>query len=168
MPSSISTATGKSAGGKFSTRSHEAEGRHEGVAGIEELARVSVDCGLHIHKELGPGLLESVYEIVLAERLTRSGYLVERQKLLPIEYDGRSFSEGYRVDLLVDGKLIIEVKSVEQLAPVHGKQLLTYIRLARQPVGLLMNFGGETFREGLRRIVNGPADIIAFPTDRRE
>jgi GxxExxY protein len=72
------------------------------------------------------------------------------------------------VDVLADGKLIIEVKSVERLAPVHSKQLLTYIRLARQPVGLLMNFGGETFREDLRRIVNGPAEIIEFPSDRRD
>ena len=135
---------------------------------IEELARVAVDCGFHIHKELGPGLLESVYETLLAERLSRSGIEVERQKLLPIEFDGLILNEGYRVDLLAGRKLIIEVKSVERLAPVHSKQLLTYIRLARQPVGLLMNFGGETFREGLRRIVNGPADIIAFPTDRRE
>jgi GxxExxY protein len=135
---------------------------------IEELARVAIDCGFHIHKELGPGLLESVYEMLLSERLRRSGVLVERQKLLPVEFDGLRLPEGYRVDLLVEGKLIIEVKSVERLAPVHSKQLLTYVRLARQPVGLLMNFGGATFREGLQRIVNGPADIIAFPTDRRE
>jgi GxxExxY protein len=138
------------------------------VRDIEELARIAVDCGLHIHKDLGPGLLESVYEIVMADRLSRSGCLVERQRLLPIEFEGLRLEEGYRVDLLVDGKLIIEVKSVERLAPVHGKQLLTYIRLARQPVGLLMNFGGATFREGLQRIVNGPADIIAFRNDRRE
>ena len=138
------------------------------MADIERLARVAIDCGLHIHKELGPGLLESVYETVLAERLRRSGSLVERQKLLPIVFDGLRFEEGYRVDLLVDGTLIIEVKSIDRIAPVHGKQLLTYIRLAQQPVGLLMNFGAETFREGLRRVVNGPADIIAFPTDRRE
>jgi GxxExxY protein len=135
---------------------------------IEELARIAIDCGFHIHKELGPGLLESVYELLLAERLTRSGYMVERQKLLPVQFEGVSLAEGYRVDLLVEGKLIIEVKSVERLIPVHSKQLLTYIRLARQPVGLLMNFGCATFREGLQRIVNGPADIIAFPTDRRE
>jgi GxxExxY protein len=135
---------------------------------IEELAGIAVDCGLHIHKELGPGLLESVYETVLAERQSRSGCLIERQKLLPIVFEGLTFEEGFRVDLLVDGKLIIEVKSVERLVPVHGKQLLTYIRLAQQPVGLLMNFGGATFREGLQRIVNGPADILAFPTDRRE
>lgn len=135
---------------------------------IEELARIAIDCGLHIHKELGPGLLESVYESILAERLGRSGHSVERQKILPVLFDDLVLQEGYRVDLLVEDTLIIEVKSVERLAPVHSKQLLTYIRLAKQPVGLLMNFGGETFREGLRRIVNGPADIIAFPTDRRE
>jgi GxxExxY protein len=135
------------------------------MADIEELARIAIDCGFHIHKELGPGLLESVYEMLLAERLSRSGYMVERQKLLPVEFDGLKLLEGYRVDLLVDGKLIIEVKSVERVAPVHSKQLLTYIRLARQPVGLLMNFGGATFREGLQRIVNGPADIIAFSSN---
>jgi GxxExxY protein len=136
------------------------------VADIEELARVAIDCGLRIHKDLGPGLLESAYEALLPERLGRSGCLVERQKLLPMEFDGLILADGYRVDILVDGKLIIEVKSVERLAPVHSKQLLTYIRLARQPVGLLMNFGGETLREGLRRIVDGPANI--FPSDRQE
>jgi len=133
---------------------------------IEEIARVAVDCGFQIHKQLGPGLLESAYEALLAERLSRSGCPVERQKLLPMEFDGIILAEGYRVDLLVDGMLIIEVKSIERLAPVHSKQLLTYIRLARQPVGLLMNFGGETFREGLRRIVDGPAKI--FPGDTEE
>lgn len=138
------------------------------MADIEDLARVAIDCGFHIHKDLGPGLLESVYELLLAERLSRVGCVVERQKLLPVEFDGITLLDGYRVDLLVDGKLIIEVKSVERLAPLHSKQLLTYIRLARQPVGLLMNFGGATFREGLQRVVNGPADILAFPTDRRD
>jgi len=138
------------------------------MSDIEELARVAIDCGFHIHKALGPGLLESVYEMLLAERLSRSGCGIERQKPLPVEFDGLKLAEGYRVDLLVGGKLIIEVKSVERLLPVHSKQLLTYVRLARQPVGLLMNFGGATFREGLQRIVNGPADILAFPRDRRE
>jgi GxxExxY protein len=131
------------------------------VAEIEELARVAVDCGLHLHQELGPGLLESVYEAILADRLSRCGYLVERQKMLPIMFDGMTMPEAFRVDLLVDGKLIIEVKSIERLAPVHSKQLLTYIRLAKQPIGLLMNFGGATFREGLRRIVNGAARLYA-------
>lgn len=138
------------------------------MSDIEDIARIAIDNGLRLHRELGPGLLESVYEVLLAERLLRSGFQTERQKLLPIEFDGHKLPEGYRVDLLVDGKLIIEVKSVERLAPVHSKQLLTYIRLARQPVGLLMNFGCGTFREGLRRIVNGPADIIAFPKLQRD
>lgn len=125
---------------------------------IEELARRAVDAGLKLHQQLGPGLLESVYEALLYERLRRSGLMVERQKSLPITFDGLTLAEGFRVDLLIDGKLIVEIKSVERLAPVHSKQLLTYIRLARQPIGLLMNFGGDTFREGLRRIVNGAAD----------
>ena len=137
------------------------------MGGIEELARVAIDCGLHLHKQLGPGLLESAYEALLAERLRREGCTVERQKLLPIEFDGLTLEEAYRVDLLVGGKLIIEINSVERLAAVHSKQLLTYIRLAQQPVGLLMNFGGDTFREGLRRIVNGPADIIPFSKERK-
>lgn len=125
---------------------------------IEDVVAVAIDCGFHLHKELGPGVLESVYEALLAERLKKRGLSVERQKALPIVFDGLALAEGFRVDLLVDGQLIIEVKSVERLSPLHSKQLLTYIRLAKQPVGLLMNFGGETFREGLRRIVNGAAE----------
>ena len=127
---------------------------------IEECARPAVDAGYHLHRELGPGLLESVYEALLAARLMREGLIVVRQKLLPVVFDGISLPDGFRVDLLVDGRLIVEVKSVERLAPVHSKQLLTYIRLAKQPVGLLMNFGGATFREGLRRVVNGPAELF--------
>src|SRR5262249_35077955 len=86
--------------------------------------------------------------------LSHSGLLVERQKPLPISFDGVQINEGYRVDLLIEGSLIVEIKSVERLVPVHGKQLLTYLRLARQPLGLLMNFGGETFKEGVRRVAN--------------
>jgi GxxExxY protein len=130
------------------------------VAEIEELARVAIDTAYHLHRGLGPRLLESVYEALLTEKLTDRGLTVERQKLLPVIFDGITLPEGFRVDLLVGDKLIIEVKSVERLAPVHSKQLLTYIRLAKQPVGLLMNFGGATFREGLRRVVNGPAQLF--------
>lgn len=121
---------------------------------LEEIASTAVDCGFRIHKELGPGLLESVYEALLANSLRRAGLLVERQKPLPISFDGVQLSEGYRVDLLVESRLIVEIKSVERLVPVYGKQLLTYLRLAQQPLGLLMNFGGETFKEGVRRVVN--------------
>jgi GxxExxY protein len=124
------------------------------VKDLEQLARTAVDCGFRIHKELGPGLLESVYEAILANGLTRAGLSIERQKPLPISFEGIEINEGYRVDLLVEGSLIIEIKSVERLVPVHGKQLLTYLRLAKQPLGLLMNFGGETFKEGVRRIAN--------------
>ena len=113
-----------------------------------------MDCGFRIHKKLGPGLLESVYEAILADGLSRSGLLVERQKPLPISFEGVEINEGYRVDLLVERSLIIEIKSVERLIPVHGKQLLTYLRLAKQPLGLLMNFGCETFKEGVRRVAN--------------
>jgi GxxExxY protein len=121
---------------------------------VEELAAIAVDCGINIHKKLGPGLLESVYEAVLAASFIRRGLAIERQKPIPIEFEGIHFGEGFRADLLVEDKLIIEVKSTDRLAPVHGKQLLTYLRLARQPVGLLMNFGAETFREGVKRVVN--------------
>ncbi len=121
---------------------------------VEELARVAVDCGLRIHRKLGPGLLESVYEAVLASSLAKRGLAVERQKPIEIKFDGLVLQEGFRADLVIEGVLIIEIKSVERLAPVHGKQLLTYLRLAEQPLGLLMNFGGATFREGLKRIVN--------------
>ena len=128
------------------------------MADIENVVSVAIDCGFHLHKDLGPGVLESVYEALLAERLKKRGLLVERQKPLPILFDGIALPEGFRVDLLIDGQLIIEVKSVERLSPLHSKQLLTYLRLAKQPIGLLMNFGGETFREGLRRIANGAVD----------
>jgi GxxExxY protein len=124
------------------------------VKNLEEIAKAAVDCGFHIHKGIGPGLLESVYEALLADGLARRGLFVERQKPLPISFEGVQLNEGYRVDLLVEGELIIEIKSVERIVPVHGKQLLTYLRLAEQPLGLLMNFGAETFKEGVRRVAN--------------
>jgi GxxExxY protein len=126
---------------------------------LEELARIAVDCGLHIHKSIGPGLLESAYEALMADVLHRRGLSVERQKPLPLSIGAVRLAEAYRVDLLVEGRLILEIKSVERLLPLHGKQLLTYIRLAGQSLGLLMNFGGDTFREGVRRVVDGPSEF---------
>lgn len=131
------------------------------VPDLEECARLTVDCGLQIHRELGPGLLESVYEAVLQASLIQAGLAVERQKLIDIEYRGMRLREGFRADLLVESSLLIEVKSVERFAPVHGKQLLTYLRLTGQPLGLLMNFGAPTFREGLKRVVNNHLDIAS-------
>jgi len=125
---------------------------------VEELARLAIDAGFHIHSEIGPGLFESVYEALLALKLSELGISVQRQVPISIEYDGIALGEGFRADLLVEDSLILEIKSVERLSPLHSKQLLTYLRLAQQPLGLLMNFGGMTFREGLKRVVNDHAD----------
>lgn len=121
---------------------------------IEDICAVAIDHGLQIHRELGPGLLESVYETVLAASLERRGLIVERQKPVSIRYRDMEFADAFRVDLLVENAVVIEIKSVETLSKAHGKQLLTYLRLLQQPVGLLMNFAGATFKEGLRRVVN--------------
>lgn len=121
---------------------------------LDDITGAVVDSAMKIHKELGPGLLESVYEAVLARALEGRGFQVERQRPISFEYDGMVFEEGFRVDLLVDERVIVEIKSVEKLAPVHSKQLLTYLRLMNLPVGLLINFSGGTLREGLQRIVN--------------
>ncbi|HEY7810593.1 MAG TPA: GxxExxY protein [Allosphingosinicella sp.] len=129
------------------------------MADIEELARLTIDCALKIHQDLGPGLLESVYEAVLAARLSKLALKVDRQVPIGIEFEGLAFNEAFRADLLVGDQLIVEIKSVERLMPVHGKQVLTYLRLAGRPLGVLLNFGGATLREGIRRIVNNHTDI---------
>ncbi len=121
---------------------------------VDDITGAIVDASIKIHKDLGPGLLESVYEVVLARALEKRGFRVERQKSIRFEYEEMVFEEGFRTDLLVEGRVIVELKSVENLAPVHGKQLLTYLRLMHLPVGLLINFGAFTLKEGLHRIVN--------------
>lgn len=120
----------------------------------DALSRIVVDECIRIHRDLGPGLLESVYETVLAAALERRGLEVARQAPVDIEYDGMSFGGAFRVDLLVGGCLVLEIKSVERLANIHAKQLLTYLRLMDLTVGLLLNFSGETMKEGIRRVVN--------------
>ena len=135
---------------------HAKTQRREGAGeDVERIASLAVDCGFKIHEGLGPGLLESVYESVLAQGLARHGLSVERQKPIRIRFDGLIIDEGFRADLLVDGKLLIELKCTERFALVHTKQLLTYLRLMGLPLGLLMNFGTATFREGIKRVVNG-------------
>jgi iron complex transport system substrate-binding protein len=126
----------------------------------EELSRIVVDCGYRLHQELGPGLLESVYEVVLAKMLADHGLKTQRQTPVPIELQGMKFDEGFRADLIVEGLLLIELKSVENLAPVHSKQLLTYLRLLNLPLGLLINFGAATFKEGIKRVVNGNQTFV--------
>lgn len=121
---------------------------------IETLANVAVDCGFHIHKDIGPGLLESAYEMLLFESLSRRGLFVERQVAVSLKANGIVIDNAFRADLFVERTLLIEVKSTEAHAPAHAKQLLTYLRLMDLPLGLLMNFGAGTFKEGVRRIVN--------------
>ena len=121
---------------------------------VEALAREAVDCGFRIHRDLGPGLLESAYEALMAQALTRRGLAVERQLSLPLEYEGVVVDNAFKIGILVERALVIELKSVERLAPVHGKQLLTYLRLMKLPLGLLMNFGQATFKDGLKRVAN--------------
>lgn len=122
---------------------------------LDDITGTVIDSAMKIHRELGPGLLESVYELVLTHELERRGFRVQRQRAVRIEYDGILFEEGFRADLVVEARVVIEIKSVELLAPVHFKQLVTYLRLMGLEVGLLINFGNATLKEGLHRLVNG-------------
>ena len=121
---------------------------------LEELSAIAVDCGYRLHVELGPGLLESVYEVVFADLLKDKGLQVKRQVPIPIRVFGKEFNEGFRADLIVEDCLLIELKSVESISAVHGKQVLTYLKLLEFPLGLLINFGAATFKEGCKRIVH--------------
>lgn len=121
---------------------------------IEALARHCIDKGYRLHRDLGPGLLENVYEALLFEGLRRDGLTVHRQGVVPVQYDGIVIEHGFRFDLLVEDKLLIEIKSTERHAPVHAKQVLTYLRLMNLSIGLLMNFGMGTFKDGIKRLVN--------------
>ena len=120
-----------------------------------EIAREIVDSAYKIHTTLGPGLLESVYEAVMAHDLKNHELKVERQKPIPVVYEDVRLDEGFRADLVVEDKVIVELKSVETVAPVHKKQLLTYLRLADKRLGLLINFGVAKIKDGITRVVNG-------------
>lgn len=121
---------------------------------VNEITRAVVNAAYGIHHRFGPGLLESVYEAVLARVLEQRGLAVKRQVSVAFEYQGIQIKEGFRVDLLVEDLVVVELKSVELLAPVHAKQLLTYLRVLDLPVGLLINFGAPTLKQGIRRIAN--------------
>ena len=121
---------------------------------IDELSAMAIEEAIGIHRELGPGLFESVYEAVLAGRLRQRGLKVERQVPIKAVFDGETFDPAFRIDLLVENRLVLEIKAVEQLAKAHAKQLLTYLRLMKQPVGLLLNFSEATMKDGIRRVVN--------------
>ena len=120
---------------------------------IELLATRVIETAMGVHVDIGPGLLESVYETLLATRLQKQGLQVDRQMVVKARLDV-DFPDAFRADLFVEGKLLVELKSVEKLAPIHARQTLTYLRLLNQPLGLLINFGGITLKEGLKRILN--------------
>ena len=140
------------------------KGSHEDTKArrdAEELSAIVVDCAYRLHVEAGPGLLESVYEMVLAKMIEEQGVRVRRQVPVPIRLMGMIFEEGFRADIIVEDQLLVELKSVENIAPVHAKQVLTYLRLLKLPLGLLINFGAATFKEGVKRIANGPQSFVA-------
>ncbi len=120
-----------------------------------QLSKIILDAAFKVHTATGPGLLESVYEVTLAHELRKAGLRVERQVAIPIRYDELTFDEGFRADLLVEDKLIVELKSVEKLVPVHSKQVLTQLRLSGRRLGLLINFGEVRLKDGIERIANG-------------
>jgi GxxExxY protein len=121
---------------------------------LEDIVRTVIDCGYHLHCDLGPGLLESAYELILSNLVERRGLAVRRQVPIQINYDGVVVDNAFRIDLLVEGKLLVELKSTERNSPVYAKQVLTYLRLMDLPLGLLMNFGQPTFKGGLQRVAN--------------
>jgi len=121
---------------------------------LEHLARTTVDCGYRLHKDIGPGLLESVYEVVLAQMIVERGLRVARQVAVPIRYKGVVVDNAFRADLIVENRLLIELKSTERHAPIHAKQVITYLRLTGLRLGILMNFGLTTFKGGVQRIAN--------------
>jgi GxxExxY protein len=123
-----------------------------------EIAKHILDAAFLVHTKLGPGLFESVYEVVLAHELRKKRLTVERQKPMPITYDGVRFDEAFRADLVVNSKVITELKSVECLSALHAKQVLTQLRLANLKLGLLINFGEAHLKNGIKRIINGQLD----------
>jgi iron complex transport system substrate-binding protein len=122
---------------------------------INDISGAVVDCSMKIHQILGPGLFESVYHRVLAYELRKAGFEVESEVPIPLEWDGQVIDESFRADLIVSSRVLIELKSIENLQPVHKKQTLTYLRLADIKLGLLINFGAPLLKEGIHRIANG-------------
>jgi len=120
-----------------------------------QISEVVVDAAIKVHRALGPGLLELVYKVILAQELRNRGLTVTREVPVPIRWEGLCFEEGFRLDLLVEDKVIVEVKAQEKLPRVARRQILTYLRLANKRLGLLMNFGEELLKDGITRVVNG-------------
>jgi GxxExxY protein len=123
-------------------------------AGMNDLTHEIIGCAIKVHKVLGPGLLESAYEPCLALELTESGHSVELRKAVPLVYRNVTLDACYFLDMMVDGRVIVELKSVDALAPIHEVQMLTYLRLTKCPVGLLINFNVQVLKDGIRRVIN--------------
>jgi GxxExxY protein len=123
-----------------------------------EIGKIVVDCAVRLHMELGPGLLESVYEVLLAQLLNEAGLRTERQVPISIEFHGIRFEEGFRADIVVEGKVILELKSIEHVSKAHKKQVLTYLKLTGYKLGYLLNFGEELMKDGITRVLNGTID----------
>ena len=123
-----------------------------------EIGSIVVDTAVNLHKQLGPGLLESVYEVIFMKLLAKKGLSFQRQVSIPIEYEGEFFDEGFRIDLFIEGKVIIELKSVEKITGAHKKQLLTYLKLTNTKLGFILNFGAEVMKDGIIRTVNRLTD----------
>jgi len=121
---------------------------------LEQIAKDVVDTSIKLHMALGPGLLESVYTVILQKKLQERGYRVEREVPIPVEFEGLNFEIGFRADLIINGCFIVELKSVEKLAPAHAKQLLTYLKLTDFRLGLLINFGEALLKDGIKRLAN--------------
>jgi GxxExxY protein len=120
-----------------------------------DIGVIVVDTAVYIHKNLGSGLLENVYETILAKLLAKRGLHVQRQVPVPITFEGENFTEGFRADLFIEGRVIIELKSVEKIIPAHKKQLLTYLKLTDTKLGIILNFGAELMKDGIVRVING-------------
>ena len=119
-----------------------------------EIGKCIVDSAVQVHRDTGPGMLETVYEVILAHQLRQRGFQVERQVAIPIEYRGLKFDEGFRADLIVENKVIVELKCIEKLNNAHRKQLLTYLRLTEMQLGYLLNFSESLMKNGITRMVN--------------
>jgi iron complex transport system substrate-binding protein len=124
---------------------------------LDTIARQIVDVAFHLHRDVGPGLLESAYETLLSAKLTQMGMAVERQVTIDVTYDDILLTSAFRIDLLVNRSIVIEIKSVEKALPIHSKQLLTYLRLGGFPLGFVINFGTAMFKDGIRRLINSDA-----------
>ncbi len=123
-----------------------------------EIGKIVVNCAMRLHMELGPGLLETVYEVLLVQMLREAGLKVERQVPIPIEFHGNRFDEGFRADIIVEDKVILELKSVEKFNNAHKKQVLTYLKLTYKKLGYLLNFGEALMKDGISRVLNGQVE----------